>query len=172
MFFNKKSEELVKKQISSGLKDIKEELDEHLISVNQNTNEIQTNYEYLCELDSKISKLKERLDEINAFLGMSHPKSDYKISPLTKNEKEVFLVLYTKGEEKDYLTYKEIGRSLALSKELVMGYITNLIEKGIPLIKRYAENQIYIKLDPKFKKIQAKENIVNIDEAISMKLSK
>ena len=94
------------------------------------------------------------------------------ISPLTKNEKEVFLVLYTKGEEKDYLTYKEIGRSLALSKELVMGYITNLIEKGIPLIKRYAENQIYIKLDPKFKNIQAKENIVNIDEAISMKLSK
>jgi len=171
MFFNKKSEELVKRHISSGLKEIKEELDEHLTSVNQNTNEIQTNYEYLCELDSKIEKLKERIDEITMFLGISHPKADYKISPLTKNEKEVFLILYTKGEEKGYLTYKEIARSLALSEDLVMNYITNLIEKGIPIIKKYANNKVSIKLDSNFKSIQAKENIVKIDEAISAKLS-
>tara|TARA_Y100000310_G_C20621722_1_gene783703 strand:+ start:987 stop:1535 length:549 start_codon:yes stop_codon:yes gene_type:complete len=172
MFFNQKKEEFVKNQIGSSLKEIKEELDEHLISVNQNTNEIQTNYEYLCELDSKIEKLKERLDEITVFLGISHPKSDYKISPLTKNEKEVFLVLYTRGEEKDYLTYKEIARYLALSKELVMNYITNIIEKGIPIIKRYADNKVYIKLDPNFKSLQAKENLVKIDEEISAELSR
>jgi len=168
MFFNKKREKLAKKAEESNLKD---ELDEHLTSINQNTNEIQTNYEYLCELDSKIEKLKERIDEVSMFLGLSRSKQHYKISPLTKNEKEVFLVLYTKGEEKDYLTYKEIARSIALSKELVMNYITNLIEKGIPIIKKYADNKVYIKLDPNFKSLQAKENLVKIDEVISSKLT-
>jgi len=165
--FKKREKE---KEISSSLKEAKDELDEHLMSINQNTNEIQTNYEYLCELDSKIEKLKERIDEITMFLGLSRPKQQYKVSPLTKSEKEVFLVLYTKGEEKGYLTYKEIAKCLAQSENLVMNYITNLIEKGIPIIKKYANNKVYIKLDPSFKGLQAKENIVGIDETISIEM--
>ena len=44
---------------------IKEEFDEHLGSINENTNEIQANYEYLCNTDSKIDKLNENKLSIN-----------------------------------------------------------------------------------------------------------
>ena len=40
--------------------DVKEELEDHLTAINENTNEISANYEYLCEIDSKMDKLNER----------------------------------------------------------------------------------------------------------------
>ena len=41
---------------------IKQEFLEHLDSINQNTNEIQANYEYLKEFETKLEKLRERID--------------------------------------------------------------------------------------------------------------
>ena len=58
---------------------IKEEFEDHLDSINENTNEIHSNYEYLCELDSKIEKLNEKLEEIMMFmqhLSKKSPKSN------------------------------------------------------------------------------------------------
>ena len=50
------------------LAEIKDELNDHLDAINHSTNEISSNYEYLCEIDFKINKLAERLDQLQLFL--------------------------------------------------------------------------------------------------------
>ena len=149
---------------------IKEEIEDHRESINQNTNEIQSNYEYLCKLEAKIYKLIERLDELTLVNAQQHyPSQDelssaaedaHPIPKLSHREQEVFLVLYTTERS---LTYGEIARKAALNETLVMNYIVTLISKGIPIVKRYVNNVVYVLLDNDFKQLQEKENIVGIN---------
>lgn len=135
-------------------------------SINQNTNEIQSNYEFLCELDSKIEKLNEKIDEIQMFLFPElASKKNYQIDPLTEREQEIFLVLYA-SEDKG-LTFLDIGRKTGLPFSLVKEYIKNLIKKGIPIIRNCFDDKISLTLDKDFRALQAKENIVKINESMA-----
>ena len=170
-------------KIDKGLKNsfgkVKEELEEHLISINENTNEIQSNYEYLCRLETKIDKLEERINEISMFIKQFKTRKTYKIrkvdgtaqkfqiSPLTQREMQVFRILYSIEDEKKHVTYYEIAKNTNISESLAQNYITNLIEKGIPIIKKYLNNTVYLKLDKDFKALQAKMNILNVDENVA-----
>ncbi len=160
-----------KNKINSSLKKvfskIKEEFSQHLDSINQNTDEINANYEYIMELEAKIEKLDEKISELQ--LEVSHlkgeSKKEAKIYPkisLTNREKEVFILLYSSEE----LTFLQIARKLSLTKQLVERYISNLILKGVPIMKSYRENEAYLSLDPHFKMQQAKENLVGIDSSV------
>jgi hypothetical protein len=172
--FSKKLSQ-VQKQLKSAFSKVKEEFADHLDAINENTNEIQANYEYLCEIDSKIDKLAERIDEISMLVQEknsplpSHNRM-YSVLPLTSREQEVFLALYTLEEEKSQVSYLDIGRRLALTELLVRSYITNLIEKGVPIIKKYMNNSVYLNIDKTFKHIQAKENLLGINQTISEKI--
>lgn len=149
---------------------VRDELDDHREAINQNTNETQANYEYLCKLDSKIEKLAERIDEITLFIRQlkgQEPKK-YVVSRLTRKEQEVFLVIYT---SEDDINYRDIGRRLGLTEELVNCYVENLIMKGVPIIKKYINNELFINLDKDFKAIQAKENLLQITETIGQSVS-
>ncbi len=158
----------VKQQLDAAFKGIREEFDEHLESINDNTNEVQANYEYMCRLDAKIEKIAERLDEMQARLSTIVPLSHYDEEPavpaieLTQKEKEVFLILYA-SEEKP-LTYKDIARIMGDSDLLISGYITNLIEKGVPVIKKYMGHSAYLMLDRRFRELQAKNNMLAINQ--------
>ena len=161
------------KELNSKLKTIFSsiyiEFEDHLDAVNENTNEIQTNFEYLCKLDNKIIKLNERIDEIHLILSKLTGKKTYKksklenIDPLTTKEKSVFMNLYT---EQAPITYSELAKKLKMPIPLVREYITNLIEKGIPIQKIYKHTRPYIFLDPKFKNLQAKRNILKIEQKV------
>ena len=164
----------IDKKLRQAFNKIKEEFEDHLLAINENTNEIQTNYEYLCDLDTKIDKLSERLDEISMFIGLKKqyvsPSDGANHSPeLTNNEKEVFMVLYTLGEETS-VSYRDIAEKLHVSEQIVMNYIANIMEKGVPIIKEYINNKIHLKLDSKFKSLQAKQNVLHINETVSAKV--
>ena len=60
--------EALSSTIKLAFSEIHDEFQEHLESINENTTEIQSNYTYLCELDNKIAKLNERIDEIHLIL--------------------------------------------------------------------------------------------------------
>jgi len=47
---------------------IKSEIDDHRQSINENTNEIQGNYEYLCKLDSKLDKLSQTVEQLSLVM--------------------------------------------------------------------------------------------------------
>lgn len=151
----------VKKAFSA----VKDELDQHLDSINQNTNEIQSCYEYLAELDQKLEKLNERLDDLQ-FTITPETEAQYDIS-LSHREQEVFMVLYT---EEDPITSREISRRLGLTVEMVDQYLQTMAAKGIPLLRTFVNNKVYQSLDLKFKDLQARKNVLRINESISQQL--
>ena len=151
------------------LSSVYNEFEDHLDAINENTNEIQTNFEYLCKLDNKITKLNERIDEIHLILGKLTGKRTYKksslenIDPLTSKEKNVFMNIYT---EQAPISFLELAKKMKMPVTLVREYVTNLLEKGIPIQKTYKNTRPYICLDPKFKNLQAKQNILKIEQKV------
>ena len=161
----------INQQIRQDISQAKEQLNDHLISINDNTSEIQANYEFMCKIDSKIDKLNERLDQISMFLKEKagfefDEKPEFNPMKLTKREKEVFLFLYTLESSENGVTYLDIARGSGLTEDLVSSYITNMIEKNIPIKKRYINGKAHLKLDAVFKSLQAKENILKIEQTM------
>jgi len=155
--------EKLKLALKSAFTKIKEEFDEHRESINQNTNEIQANYEYLCRIDAKIEKLSERIDELTMFISCEPPKKTYDVSELTTREKEVFVAMYASEES----TYKDLGRRTGLTENLVICYVSNLCTKGVPVQKKYVNNEVKLCIEPEFREMQARENILSINEALN-----
>ena len=81
---------------------------------------------------------------------------------LNRREQEVFLVIYTLEEEKESVTYADIAERLGISEQLAGNYVTSIIEKGVPIIKRYINSKPFLRLDPEFKTLQTKENILQL----------
>ena len=81
------------------------------------------------------------------------------VEPLTQIEKKIFLILYT---EENPLTFIEISEKTRLVPSLIPDYISSMVHKGVPLQRSSFNNHLFFKLDPKFKEIQAKENIINL----------
>ena len=146
---------------------IRHEFEEHLQAINENTNEIAANYEYTCEIEGKLNKLSERVDQIQMYLeansNIAFAKSNnFNVKRLNRMEQQVFLVIYTLEEETGSLTYEDISGKLGISEQLAGNYVTSLIEKGVPIFKRYINSKPYLRLDPEFKTLQAKENILQL----------
>jgi hypothetical protein len=159
----------IKFAFNSLFEEVKEELDEHLDAINQSTNEISANYEYLVEIDFKINKLSEKIEQLQLFLEQnfgykSTKQPKFQPKPLTNNEQDVFLVLAMLEEKKGAVTYGDIAKRTGLSDDLISNYVTRMIEKNVPIIKRYVNNQPFLRLDPQFKKLQEKENILGLKQ--------
>ena len=158
----------VGKDISS----LRNELDEHRDAINENTNEIQSNHEFLCELDEKVNKLNEKVELLLSMLAQkkvdSAPETKkFIVAPLTKREKELFITLYTSCEDGRRVTYRLLSEKSGFSESLISSYITSFIAKGVPLLKRYDDGVVVLNLDPAFREAQAKENIVGVNTLLS-----
>lgn len=156
-------------RLKNSFSKIKDELNDHRECLNQNTNEIQGNYEYLCKLESKIDKLTERLDEISLFLEKASGKEEkveekFTVSTLTRKEQEVFMAIYISEAG---ATYSEISKRTGLNENLIVCYVTNLIAKGVPLMKRYLANGVRLYIEEEFKRVQAQKNILQISESVA-----
>ena len=156
------------KQLHESFSQIRDEFEDHLTAVNENTNEIQANYELVCNIDQKMNKLAERLDKIELFLqkqGMEiDEKEQFKPIRLSKREQEIFLILYTLEEIKGSVSYLDIAKKLCLTEDIVASYISNMLQKGVPITKKYVANEAHLTLNQKFKALQAKENILQIEQ--------
>lgn|SRR3989338_4616860 len=171
--------EELRDQIKKAFSKLKVELNDYRDAINENTNEIQANYEYLCRVDSKLEKLTERIDELTLFMNQLAQKSGltekqqktYAVEKLTRKEQEVFMVLYAK-ENNVPMTDQDIARRIALSVDLVSLYVSNLIIKGVPVIKQMIDGTQQYILDQEFKIYQAKNNIIGISEEIALSVQR
>ena len=148
--------------MSEELHRIKQALEEHLNAINENSSEIQALLDYVQEVELKVEKLSQRLDQLQ--LGSGNEK--LAISPLNDEERRIFLVLYT---EEAPLSFAEIAQKAALPEAIVPECVSSLVQKGIPLERSYSCNQLFFKLAPQFKELQAKENVVNLSLQSFMK---
>ncbi len=160
-------EEKLRQLFEATLKGVREEFDDHLESINDNTNEIQANYEYISKIDEKLERMEKKLSQLESWMarltGVSVPEEEERRIFLTEKEKKVFLILYTASEE-ERVTYAKIAESIGENEFLIRGYVTNMLEKGVPIQKRYFERQVYISLDNDFREKQAKSNILGISQ--------
>ncbi|HIH12450.1 MAG: hypothetical protein QT02_C0003G0006 [archaeon GW2011_AR9] len=134
---------------------IRHALEEHLTSINENTSEIQALFDYLTEMEVKVDKLSQRLDQLQ----LNQPTSKPYVIPLNQLEKRIFLVLYT---ETTPLSYEEISAKSGIPTPLVPECLSVLMNKGVPFLRTFINDQIFLKLEPSFKEMQAKENLVNL----------
>ena len=167
-FFLKKTKN-TKFGLKEALESVRKELDEHLEALNENTSEIQTNYECMNEVNDKVEKLAERVESIEIFLqqhsNFTAIEKSFDVKPLTQTEKDVFLVIYALEDERGLVSCEQIRKKTGLAPYIVNDYLSRLIEKGIPLMKKFVNGTPYIRLNPEFKRIQAKENLLMIDAA-------
>lgn len=154
----------IKSEMKISLDSVREELDVHLDSINQGTDEIQQNYEYLAALEGKIDKLSERMDRIELLLA---PKQQLSRIELSHREQEIFLILYSASEK---LTKKMMARRLGFTEEMVAGYLANIIAKGVPILRQVMDSEEHFFIDIKFRELQAKHKLVPLNESIVKEL--
>ena len=156
----------LKQGLKEAFKQIKHEFNEHLETINQNTSEIQGLYDYVSEVEQKLDKLNERIDELQMSVNPDMTYDQFNVE-LSHREQEVFVMLYA---EQDKVTPVDIARKLGFTDEMVHRYIYNLITKGIPVIKHFEKEEMLLSLDVRFKDLQARKNILKINESVSQQL--
>ena len=157
------------KKLKNAFNKVKEEMEEHLQAINENTNEITSNYEYICELEAKVEKLTERLDKMQMFIEEhieAKPAEAFveakKIKPLSRSEQDIFSTLYVLQEEKGTVTYADIAEMTGIDEGEISVHVSSMISKGVPISKKFIDNEPYLKLDKEFRTLQAKENVLHI----------
>lgn len=161
------SPDFFKEEVKVVLSSVREQLDDHLTAINENTNEIASNFEALCEINEKLEKLFERLERVESFLSISQSAPVFAVKPLSSREKELFMALYSLLEAVPYVGYQQLARKLCWTEPLVASYITNLIAKGMPVQKRFINNKVVLSLDPRFRDLQARKNILKVDARLT-----
>lgn len=171
--------EVLKNQIKSvenctrkAFSEVKKEFEEHLESINESTNEIQSNYESILKIETRLDKIEGMLTEINRFIKQfksqnvyfldEDDKSVFNILPLNEDEKKIFKIIYELDAEGIKTTYLKISDISGFSISIVREHVNSLIEKGVPIVKNYLHQQVHLSLESKFKEIQIKQNIINI----------
>ena len=153
--------------VHSILSGLRVELDDHRDAINENTNELQSNHEYLRSVDEKLDKLASRLEQLELLIKGKSGDNKTEIQSLSKREREVFQALYIVGEGVPFVSYKQLARKLGISESLISGFITNLVEKGVPILKKYDSNHAFVQLEPKFRQKQAKEVVIGLNSLLS-----
>jgi len=156
------------KSLKIAFKKIRDERDEHLESINQLTNELQTAFDYISELESKYDKLKEIVDELQIFKNsmLINDKSHFANIELSLDEQKLFLTLYVFGE-KEPLSWRFIATRLNINDTLLRILISSLLDKKIPITKEKIGTEWYFNIDPRFRELQTKESIITIHESVS-----
>ncbi len=145
---------------------LREELDDHRAAINENTNEVQTSHEYLRVVEDKLDKLHARLEELELLVKGNFTAQKVEVKPLTKREQEVFQALYIIGETIPFVSYKQLAKRLGSSETLISGLITNLVEKGVPVIKKYDSGHAFVQLEQRFRQKQAKDVVIGLNSLL------
>ena len=156
-----------RQQISLVLDHMREELDDHRLAINENTTELSATNEFLNELNRRLDRLAERVDDLTLAIKGVQSDKKFELQSLTGKEKEVFHALYILTETQPYVSYEQLARKTLLTKDMVMCHVTSMIQKGVPVLKRYDGSVVFLKLDQVFREVQAKKNIIGLNALLT-----
>ncbi len=156
------------KKLRGAFSKIREERDEHLESINQLTNELQSAFDYISDLENRYEKLKEITDELQMFKNslLLSDKSHFSNIILSLDEQKLFLSLYVFGE-KEPLSFKYLTKKLSLEQDVLKLLLSSLLDKKIPITRERIGSEWYFNIDPRFRELQTKENLIKIHESVS-----
>ncbi|MEK6961529.1 MAG: hypothetical protein AABX47_10260 [Nanoarchaeota archaeon] len=159
--------EIFHEEVVAVISSIREELDDHRQAINENTEEVGSNFDFLVEIAKKVDSISERLDALQLQVSKCKVEPQFQVGSLTNREKQVFSAIYSLTEDDPEVGYHQISSKMGSSEVLVAGYISNLIEKGVPVKKRYVGKAVKLSLDAKFRQEQAKANLVHLDAPLT-----
>lgn len=155
---------LLKNVLQSNFNSLREELDDHREAINENSCEIEQNYNDLNDLYEKMEKLGSRVDEIHFMFKQILNSTKFRID-LSKTEQSVFLVLYTC---ENFLSAQDIAQKAGIEMQEAESMLLLLLDKGIMVEREVIENKEYFRLDKNFRMRQAKDKLVHIDPEVKM----
>lgn len=145
---------------------VKEEMEEHLQSINENTSEINDTADHLVELDSRLDKMEQRMEEIHMMFRQIINTTKISVD-LHEDEQKIFVILYTHDS---FLSAEDMATKFNLSARNVTDCLLSMSDKGVPIEKEMLNNEQYFKLESEFKALQAKEQIVKISPSVTQSL--
>lgn len=154
------------RKIRNSFSVIKEEFEDHLNAINENTQEIGSHYESISELNRKIEKLNERMDQVSAMAReFAQERNSISLDP---DEQRMFLTLYL--NEEGFISFDEIVERTHFNPEHARNLITSMLDKGVRMVREINEGNLYLKMNPYFKARQLRENIVKINPDVIRKM--
>ncbi len=138
---------------------VKLEFEEHLDAINQNTNEIQHQYEIIAELENKMDSLAERIEHLELALNSI---TESRNPELNDTEKKIFLELYKLTEVKSFVELHEFEAKLGIDGFFIDSIINSMISKGVKIEKKIEENKLFYGIEKEFRDEQIKHNILQI----------
>lgn len=82
---------------------------------------------------------------------------------LSNQEFLVFLTIYHLEDEHGRATYHEIAAKTSLTSGCIRGYVSNLLQKGAPIIKTKLKNRlICLTIDNSFRMLDLKDKLLNL----------
>ena len=152
----------VKEDITSEVQSLKEECEDHLQAINENTEELADVQTNMSVIDEKIEKLNARIDTIHMMFNQLLWQTKITIE-LSTDEQILFQVLCSYN---DFVTGAFAAEKIQLPEPVMRETITALIDKGVPVVMKEAAGQTFIKLDSEFRKLQRKHKIIKINSAV------
>ena len=141
----------MEKKIKNSFAAVKEEMEDHLVAINENTDELKIHSAFLEEIDKKMERLNERIDELQMMM------IQVKQNSLSENENRVLEVLNSFSSP---LSCSDIAMRLNLTDLIVKAHLFSMICKGIPIKEKLIENQSYFLIEKKFREKQLIEAVI------------
>jgi len=149
----------LKREVSA----IREELDEHLQAINDNTSEQEIQNTYICEIDNRLTKIEEKVDELHFLLKQLANRAKLSVE-LSKDEQRIFLILYTHG---NFMKTAEVSSKTYIDVEVVEDALASMMDKGIPVDREILNGEVYFRMNKEFRLRQAKESVIKIDADVT-----
>jgi len=82
---------------------------------------------------------------------------------LRKQEFLIFLTIYQLEDDIGYVTYNELSKKVKLSDGCVRMYVSNILKKGLPIVKKKLNNRITIlSLSKEFRELNMKSRLIDL----------
>jgi len=130
-------------EIQTTISSFKDELEDYIHSINGNTNEIDIQNSFICEIDNRITKMEEKVDNLHFLLKQLITKSSLSVD-LSKDEQRVFLILYTNDR---FMRSDTIAQKILLSDGVTGEVLTSMMDKGIPIEREIIDGTKYFRMN-------------------------
>ena len=141
----------MEKKIKNSFGAVREEIEDHLVAINENTDELKHHANFLEEIDEKLEKLNERIDQMQMMMIQVTKPS------LSENEQKVLELLSSFSSP---LSCADIAMRINLTELTVKAHLFSMICKGIPIKEKLIENQSYFLIEKKFREKQLIEAVI------------
>lgn len=146
----------------SQISEIKEVHNDHLDTINENTQELEATSDQVHEIEAKLDKLNMRMDAMHMVL--KQLVFEHRLSvQLNLNEQKLFSLLCA---HKNYLKMDYVVARLRLPELAVKELVTALMDKGIPVVRKEHGGGSFLHMDPAFSQLQQQQGIIKISPAV------